>query len=56
MAHSATSTMLEMVSDKDEYCAGLQAYTIRHLDKPVPTGNKSETSAFNVFPRALPNW
>ena len=39
VAHSATSTMLEKVSDKDEYCAGLQAYTIRHLDKPVPTGN-----------------
>ena len=35
----ATSTMLEKVTDKDEYCAGLQAYTIRHLDKPVPTGN-----------------
>ena len=66
VAHSATSTMLEKVSDKDEYCAGLQAYTIRHLDKPVPTGNdidqfnvkefpQSETSGFNVFPRALPN-
>ena len=39
VAHSATSTMLEKVSDKDEYCAGLPAYTIRHLDKPVPTGN-----------------
>ena len=39
VAHSATSTMLEKVSDKDEYCAGLQAYTIRHLNKPVPTGN-----------------
>ena len=30
VAHSATSTMLEKVSDKYEYCAGLQAYTIRH--------------------------
>ena len=39
VAHSATSTLLEKVSDKDEYCAGLQDYTIRHLDKPVPTGN-----------------
>ena len=37
VAHSATSTMLEKASDKDEYCAGLQA--IRHLDKPVPTAN-----------------
>ena len=69
VAHSATSTMLEKVSDKDEYCAGLQAYTIRYQDKPVPTGNdidqfkmvnvnkeQSETSGLNVFPRALPNW
>ena len=42
VARSATSTMLEKVSDEDEYCAGLQAYTIRHLDKPVPTGNDIE--------------
>ena len=39
VAHSATSTMLQKVRDKNEYCAGLQAYTIRHLDKPVPTGS-----------------
>ena len=63
MAHSATSTMLEKVTDRDEYCAGLQAYTVRHLDKPVPTGNDIDqfkmvnvTSGFNMFPRALPNW
>ena len=39
VAHSATSTMLEKVAFRDEYCAGLQAYTIRHFDKPAPTRN-----------------
>ena len=38
VANSATSTVLEKVSDKDDYSAGLQAYTIRHLDKPAPSG------------------
>ena len=32
----AHSTILEKVTDKDEYWAGLQAYTI---SKPVPTSN-----------------
>ena len=50
VAHSATSTMLEKVSDKDEYCAGLQAYTIRHLDKPVPTGNDIDQLNVKEFP------
>ena len=50
MAHSATSTMLEKVTDKDEYCASLQAYTIRHLDKPVPTGNDIEMANVKEIP------
>ena len=35
VANSATSTMIEKVSNKTEYVAGLQAYTLRYLDKPV---------------------
>ena len=50
VAHSATSTMLEKVTNKDENCEGLQAYTIRHLDKPVPTGNDIKMVNVKEYP------
>ena len=38
VANSATSEMIEKVSNKPEYLAGLQAFTVRSMDKHVPIG------------------
>ena len=38
VANSAISEMIEKVQNKSEYIAGLQAYTVRSMDKYVPTG------------------